>query len=96
MNAMTDRQGRTYEVVGSFRYRIASTNRGSSSLGNCEVCDKPCDVVHLQVQERYVVPEPHEELPDLAHLVDDGGGFWTRHECTDHFGHPNCLRTVRV
>lgn len=90
----TDRQGRTYEMVGDYRYRITSTKRGSSALGNCEVCGKPCDVVHLQIQQHYAKPQ-HPWIPEAAGLLDASGGFWTHNGCTDRYGHPDCLRSAR-
>jgi hypothetical protein len=88
----TDRQGRRYDVRGAVRYRIKTTHRGSSSLGNCYVCDRPADEVFLQVQQRYVVPTPD---PILADVVDADGGFWTHHRCEDRFGHEACLISTR-
>ena len=79
---VTDSNGRTYDVRGSLRYRIKSTNRGSSSLGPCEVCGKHADTVHLQVQQR--------------RYEYDGDVGWSHHGCKDLFGHEACLLAART
>lgn len=58
-------------------YRIKSTGHSSTRLGPCEVCDVHASEVFLQVEG--------------LTFDNDGELAVTHYECTDLFGHRNCL-----
>ena len=71
-----------------YRYRLISTNSNSQKYGNCEICRKPATEVFHQTEERlYLHPlgVDHQD-PDAP-----TGYGWTRHQCSDVFGHKECL-----
>ena len=81
MDDTTDRQGRTYEVTGDYRYRIRATGMSSARLGACEVCGGHCSEAYHQVEQvRFIV---------------GGVTRWTHYKTRDLFGHEPCLRGQR-
>lgn len=64
-----------------YRYRLKSTGHNSEKYGNCEVCNKHCSEVFLQVEEK-------------AYIIDNEICF-TEHGCKSLVGHKECLISAR-
>lgn len=69
-------------VPGQHHYVIRRLNAGSMKYGPCEVCKQNAVEIWHQVEERF-----YEHAPS-ASLRQKG---WTHHECSDLFGHYECL-----
>lgn len=65
----------------NYRYRIRSTGYSSARFGPCEICGKHVSDVHSQVEE--------------VEYTWDGIKKWTRYECSNYFGHKECLEKQR-
>ena len=72
-----------------YRYRLAQTGFGSARYGPCEVCDRHCDTVYHQVEERRFRLHPDEQ----AERGEEFG--WTQYQCHNLFGHQSCLLAAR-
>lgn len=66
----------------SYRYQVTRQKHTSDHYGQCEVCGKPAAVVHHQVEQRRFVR-------------DDRRHGWTTEDCSDRFGHLDCLSQLR-
>lgn len=66
-----------------YRYQITRQKHTDGRYGVCEICGEPALVAHYQVeQHRYSHPDG----------ISNG---WTVQDCSDCFGHVDCLSSVR-
>lgn len=64
--------------MADYRYILIKTGCSSERYGSCDVCGEHAAEVFHQIEERkYIKP--------------NGEHSWTRHHCSDLFGHKSCL-----
>lgn len=76
-------------VVGTYRYRLRSTCHSSEKYGPCECCGKHVTEVCHQTEERAYQLRSDEPIRVLGVTTDMIG--WTHFQCSNLFGHEECL-----
>jgi len=65
----------------AYRYKLTDTGQSSAKYGKCEVCGEHCSEVFYQTEQReYFSPVTNSPALTFA-------------DCTNLFGHKNCLIT---
>lgn len=67
-----------------YRYRIRNTGYSSKRFGLCEVCGKHASEVFSQIEEVHCKGEGRDEKD-----------FWSQWDCTNLWGHKQCLVSKR-
>jgi hypothetical protein len=66
-----------------YRYQLTRQKHTDGRYGFCEVCGKPAPVIHHQVEQRRYTRQ------------SEVGHGWTETDCSDSFGHADCLSNLR-
>ena len=73
-----------------YRYKLTSLHASSDKYGKCEVCHSHASEVFFQTEEKQFNLD----------AIDAAQGFtepfsWTQHDCTNLFGHKDCLQAAQ-